>query len=313
MQTDIEAAVAAATLPPEGLTYYHELDPTLFSLTSETFAGAVYGLFGLTNIADTAEPGNPYPQLNAEYVAIANPDLIFLADTKCCERSSRDRRRPPGLGRHRGRAEWRHRGHRRRHRLPLGAAHRRLHQRRLGGHPGGSGQRMSGRLSGRHRQPHPARVVAHGSARAAGGCRRARCDGGARPARSAPPTGASSGRSACPVWRWRQSSARCSPWRAPATGCVSQPAGGPVPARRRRWRRAGRGLVFAYFRTTTVDWPESTHCHWRPSSVPSSPCWSPTRWAPRSVAAASPSCSRAWPWPPCALPCSRWCCCAMPT
>lgn len=84
MQADIAAAVAAATLPPEGLTYYHELDPTYFSVTSDTFIGQVYGLFGLTNIADTAEPGNPYPQLNAEFIVQADPDLIFLADTTCC-------------------------------------------------------------------------------------------------------------------------------------------------------------------------------------------------------------------------------------
>ncbi len=87
MQTDIEAAVAAATIPEAGLSYYHELDPTLYSLTSNTFAGQVYSVFGLTNIADTAEPGNDYPQLNAEYIATANPDLIFLADTKCCGES----------------------------------------------------------------------------------------------------------------------------------------------------------------------------------------------------------------------------------
>lgn len=87
MQADIAAAVAAATLPPEGLTYYHELDPTYFSVTSDTFIGQVYGLFGMTNIADTAEPGNPYPQLNAEFIVQSNPDLIFLADTACCGES----------------------------------------------------------------------------------------------------------------------------------------------------------------------------------------------------------------------------------
>ena len=40
---------------------------------------------GLRNIADSAE-GNSFgfPQLNAEFVISANPDLIFLADTKCC-------------------------------------------------------------------------------------------------------------------------------------------------------------------------------------------------------------------------------------
>jgi iron complex transport system substrate-binding protein len=28
--------------------------------------------------------GNDYPQLSAEVIVSANPDLIFLADTKCC-------------------------------------------------------------------------------------------------------------------------------------------------------------------------------------------------------------------------------------
>ena len=72
------------TLPPDGLSYYHELDPTLYSLTSNTFAGQVYALFGLINIADGAQEGNDYPQLNPEYIVAADPDLIFLADTKCC-------------------------------------------------------------------------------------------------------------------------------------------------------------------------------------------------------------------------------------
>ncbi|MGH2653153.1 MAG: ABC transporter substrate-binding protein [Actinomycetota bacterium] len=65
-------------------TYYHELDQTYFSVTSRTFIGEIYGLVGLENIADTAEEGNPYPQLSAEFIIDADPDLIFLADTKCC-------------------------------------------------------------------------------------------------------------------------------------------------------------------------------------------------------------------------------------
>ena len=87
MQADIDAAVASVTLPPDGLSYYHELDPTLYSLTSNTFAGQVYALFGLINIADGAQEGNDYPQLNPEYIVAADPDLIFLADTKCCAES----------------------------------------------------------------------------------------------------------------------------------------------------------------------------------------------------------------------------------
>lgn len=84
MQTDIAAAVAAVPAGGAELTYYHELDPTLYSVTSSSFIGEVYALFGLVNIADGAQPGNDYPQLNAEFIVEANPALIFLADTKCC-------------------------------------------------------------------------------------------------------------------------------------------------------------------------------------------------------------------------------------
>ena len=42
-------------------------------------------MLGLTNIADEAEgAGSGYPQLSEEYILSQNPDLIFLADTKCC-------------------------------------------------------------------------------------------------------------------------------------------------------------------------------------------------------------------------------------
>jgi iron complex transport system substrate-binding protein len=66
---------------------YHELDDTLFSINSNTFIGQVYALFGLQNIADTAEGGSPYLQLNAEFVISQNPDVIFLADAQCCGQS----------------------------------------------------------------------------------------------------------------------------------------------------------------------------------------------------------------------------------
>ena len=47
----------------------------------------MYALFGLQNIADAADDGTGYPQLNAETIIAADPDLIFLADTKCCGES----------------------------------------------------------------------------------------------------------------------------------------------------------------------------------------------------------------------------------
>jgi iron complex transport system substrate-binding protein len=68
------------------LRVYHELDQTYYSATSATFIGSIYRLFGFANIADG--PGQAahtaYPQLSDEYVVEANPQIIVLADTKCC-------------------------------------------------------------------------------------------------------------------------------------------------------------------------------------------------------------------------------------
>ncbi len=87
MQTDIDAVLATVPDRDAALTYYHELDNTLYSVTSATFIGYVYGLFGLQNIADPVDADGAafgYPQLNEEFVIDANPDIIFLADTLCC-------------------------------------------------------------------------------------------------------------------------------------------------------------------------------------------------------------------------------------
>ncbi len=75
MAADIEAAVASV---PEGepLTYYHELDPSFFTASGDTFIGQVYGLFGLENIAD--ETGEAYPQLSQEFIVEADPDVVFV-------------------------------------------------------------------------------------------------------------------------------------------------------------------------------------------------------------------------------------------
>lgn len=68
----------------EGVTYYHEIDSTYYTVTSSTFFGEIYGLFGMENIADPAdEDGSAfgYPQLSSEFIVSADPDIIFLADT----------------------------------------------------------------------------------------------------------------------------------------------------------------------------------------------------------------------------------------
>ena len=100
MRGDIRELVAGAPTFQQAPTYYHELDDTYFTVTSDTFIGQIYALVGLDNIADAARgAGTGYPQLSAEYILQANPDLIFLSDTKCCGESAETVARRPGWDR----------------------------------------------------------------------------------------------------------------------------------------------------------------------------------------------------------------------
>lgn len=97
MQTRLDELAAAAPAPEAPLSYFHELGPELFSSTSSTFIGEVYGIFGLVNVVDELEAdAGQYPQVNAEFLVDANPDLIFLADTKCCGESAETVAARPG-------------------------------------------------------------------------------------------------------------------------------------------------------------------------------------------------------------------------
>jgi iron complex transport system substrate-binding protein len=63
------------------LRVYDELDPTYYSATSDTFIGRIFKLFGFRNIADAADKEHTgYPQLSAEYILKANPQLVVLTD-----------------------------------------------------------------------------------------------------------------------------------------------------------------------------------------------------------------------------------------
>lgn len=99
MQTDITAVIEALPVRETPLSYYHELDNTLYSVTSNTFIGEVYKMLGLVNAADAADPDGEffgYPQLNEEFLVTADPDIIFLADTLCCEQTAETVAERPG-------------------------------------------------------------------------------------------------------------------------------------------------------------------------------------------------------------------------
>src|SRR5262245_52097429 len=64
MKDDIDEIVRGAS-GGDGLRFYHELDDTYYSVTSDTFTGQLYDMVGLVNIADEAKgAGGGYPQLS---------------------------------------------------------------------------------------------------------------------------------------------------------------------------------------------------------------------------------------------------------
>jgi iron complex transport system substrate-binding protein len=83
--------------PPTPLRYYHERNDQFASVTSASFLGQLYGLLNLRSIADDgAAPGAQEATLSADAIITANPDLIVLADTKCCRQTSDTLRARPG-------------------------------------------------------------------------------------------------------------------------------------------------------------------------------------------------------------------------
>lgn len=97
LKNRIGKLVANSTRRARGLSVYHELEPDLYSATSKTFIGQIYSLFGLENIADAADTGGTgYPKLSPEYVVSSNPDIVVLADIRCCGQSERTVASRPG-------------------------------------------------------------------------------------------------------------------------------------------------------------------------------------------------------------------------
>jgi iron complex transport system substrate-binding protein len=85
LREQVAHVIASVPTSAKGMSFYEELSPDYYSATSKTFTGQVLTLLGLKDVADGAEKsGSGYPKLSAEYIVAANPDLIVLADTKCC-------------------------------------------------------------------------------------------------------------------------------------------------------------------------------------------------------------------------------------
>ena len=106
--------------------------PDYYSVTSKTFVGRVYALFGLQeHRGRRRQGGRGYPQLSAEYIVAANPDLDRARGHEVLRADPAKVAARPG---------WSDRGGRngrvvrdqRRHRVALGTADRRLRPRRAG-------------------------------------------------------------------------------------------------------------------------------------------------------------------------------------
>ena len=100
LKTGVADLIAQVPKRTTALTYYYELDNTLFTVTSSTFIGQLFKLVGLENVADPADANGQsggYPQLSAEYLVKADPDFVFLADTKCCQQDGTTFAARPGF------------------------------------------------------------------------------------------------------------------------------------------------------------------------------------------------------------------------
>jgi iron complex transport system substrate-binding protein len=100
IREEIDELVASVPDRDVAPTYYHELDDTLYSVTSSTFIGEIYALAGLESVADAADPNGDlggYPQLSAEFLVDADPDFVFLADTECCAQNAQTLAARPGF------------------------------------------------------------------------------------------------------------------------------------------------------------------------------------------------------------------------
>ena len=95
MKRKISAAIKSGKTSKK-ISFFHELDNTLYTATSDTFIGKVYKDFNLVNIADPAATADSagYPQLQSEYVIKANPKIVFLADAQYGESLATLTKRP---------------------------------------------------------------------------------------------------------------------------------------------------------------------------------------------------------------------------
>ncbi len=73
-------------------TVFHEIDNTYYTAGPGSFIADLYDILGAENIADAT--GQPFPQMSAEAIIEADPEVIILADEDAGESSDTVRGRP---------------------------------------------------------------------------------------------------------------------------------------------------------------------------------------------------------------------------
>ena len=77
---------------PEAPTVFHEVDNKYFSAGPGSFIGDLYDILGAENIAGAT--GEAFPQMSAEAIIKADPDVIILADEDAGETADTVKARP---------------------------------------------------------------------------------------------------------------------------------------------------------------------------------------------------------------------------
>jgi iron complex transport system substrate-binding protein len=85
IQSEIGDAVPAPTV-------FHEIDNTYFTAGPGSFIADLYDILGAQNIADAT--GQPFPQMSAEAIIEADPEVIILADEDAGETPDTVKARP---------------------------------------------------------------------------------------------------------------------------------------------------------------------------------------------------------------------------
>lgn len=92
MRTAVEDVQSTLADAGEGPRVFHEIDSSYFSVGSGTFIGDMYTVLGAKNIADAT--GENYPQMSAEAIIEADPEVIVLADEDAGESPDTVKARP---------------------------------------------------------------------------------------------------------------------------------------------------------------------------------------------------------------------------